>query len=402
MIWLNLLIFAIIIAGHTEVQVMLINRVHSQRLQRNVLRHLEHVHQLLILVFPFLLVWFAGLRGPALLTGGDWQSLSLPWRIGFAICGLGFISLVACAIRWQLRKTPPVLKRGQSRVLNFAEELGEAPAGSGVSGFLARLPGNQVFQVEWIENEFRLPNLPPTWDGLTILQLTDWHLHGTPNRTFFEALTRELEKFNPDVIFFTGDLMDDLDCLDWLPATLGRLKAPLGKYYILGNHDWLLDPPAIRRYMNDLGWRDVGSRTQTIDHQGLPLVIGGTERPWMGQHPDFGAAPESAFRLLLSHTPDNFGWAKDQGVDVVLSGHNHGGQIVLPFIGPMYTPSAYGVRYSAGCWFENGTLMYVSRGLSGEAPIRYNCRPEITLHTFYSTQNETENTNSAQQSIATA
>ncbi|MCA9072699.1 MAG: metallophosphoesterase, partial [Planctomycetaceae bacterium] len=387
--------------GHTEVQVMLINRVHSQRLQRNVLRHLEQVHQLLILVFPPLLIWFAGFRGPALLTGGDWQSLSPAWQLGFALCGVGFVSQVACAIRWQTHKDPSVLTRGPSRIVDFAEELGEPPRGTGLSGLLARLPGNQVFQVEWTETQFRLPNLPEVWHGLTILHLTDWHIHGTPNRAFFEAVTREVEKQTPDLIFFTGDLMDDLECLDWLPQTLGRLKAPLGKYYILGNHDWLLDPPAIRRMMNDLGWRDVASHTHAIEYQGLPMVIGGTERPWMGQHPDFEATPESAFRVLLSHTPDNFGWAKDQGIDVMLSGHNHGGQIILPIIGPMYTPSFYGVRYSAGCWYEDGTLMYVSRGLSGEQPVRINCRPEITLHTFFSTKTNVENAGTTQQTVAT-
>jgi predicted MPP superfamily phosphohydrolase len=163
---------------------------------------------------------------------------------------------------------------------------------------------------------------------------------------------------------------------------LGPLKAPLGKFFILGNHDWLLDVPAIRRMMQDLGWRDVASHATTIQHNGLPLVIAGTERPWMGQHPDLGMSPKGAFRLLLSHTPDHFPWAQENGVHLMLSGHNHGGQIVLPIIGPMYTPSLYGVRYSAGCWHENNTLLHVSRGLSGGHPIRYRCLPEVTMLTL--------------------
>ena len=384
MIWLNWLIFLLLIAGHTEVQVMLINRLHSQRLQRNLLRHLEHTHQLFILVFPPWLIWFAGFEGPALLNGGEWQAVSLPWRIGFAVCGLGFVSQVLCAIRWLTRRTPDAVTHKSSQVFDMAERLGEKPAGSGFSRFLAMLPGNQAFQVELSERELQFPALPAVWDGLTILQLTDTHFYGTPERRFFEEVIREVEGLSVDLIVFTGDMFDDMDCLDWLPTTLGRLKAPLGKYYILGNHDWLLDPPAIRRMMQDIGWKDVAGRTVSIAHQDLTLAIGGTERPWMGQHPDFGTVPDAAFRLLLSHTPDNYVWAQEQKVDLMLSGHNHGGQVVLPIIGPMYTPSFYGVRYSSGCWCENGTMLHVSRGLSGGHPIRYNCRPEISLLTLRS------------------
>lgn len=384
MIWLNWLIFLLLIAGHTEVQVMWLNRVHSQRLQRNVLRHLEHLHEFFIVIFPAWLVWFAGFEGPRLLAGGRWSDLSTPWRVGFAICGLGFLSLVRCTIRWQTRRTPAGVVQKSSRVIDVAERLHEKPAGSGFWSFVARLPGNQAFQFEIAHRELHMASLPAVWDGLTILQLTDTHFHGTPDRRFFEELIREIEGIPADLIVFTGDLFDDMDCLGWLPGTLGKLKAPMGKYYILGNHDWLLDPPAIRRMMRDIGWRDIASHTETITHQGLTLAIGGTERPWMGQHPDFNAIDNAAFRLLLSHTPDNFAWAQEQGVGLMLSGHNHGGQVVLPIIGPMYTPSLFGVKFSSGTWEENGTLLHVSRGISGGHPVRYNCRPEVSLLTLRS------------------
>jgi uncharacterized protein len=394
---LNLLIFAALIAGHTEVQVMLLNRVHSQRVQRNLLRHLEHLHELLILIFPLLLVWFAGFLGPALLAGGNWRNVTTDWWVCFGICGVGFVAQMICAFRWQARRKPGSLTHEQSQVIDVAQRLGEKPAGTGFMGMLARLPGNNVFRVEFAEKQFHLPSLPAAWDGLTILQLTDWHLFGTPNQRFYEEVAREVKRLSPDLICFTGDLMDDMNCLDWLPGLFGPLKAPLGKFYILGNHDWLLDPREIRRMMQDLGWKDVASHATTIHHHGLPLVIGGTERPWMGQHPDLAAGPEAAFRLLLSHTPDHFHWAQQHRVDLMLSGHNHGGQVVLPFIGPMYTPSLYGVRYSAGCWHEKGTLLYVSRGLAGGHPVRYNCLPEVTMLTLRSTPMQDGDSQAAQQ-----
>ncbi len=402
MIWLNGLIFAVLIAGHTEVQVMLLNRVHSQRLQRNVLRHFEHLHELLILLFPVLLVWFAGFRGPRLLVGGTWGNVGLDWRICFGICGLGFLSQMCCAVRWQRRRKPGVLTQEQSREIDVAKRLGEKPVGNGFLGRLARLPGNEVFRVEFAQKQFHLPALPAAWDGLTILLLTDWHLFGTPDERFYQEVVRELEDLSPDLICFTGDLMDNMNCLGWLPGLFGSLKSPLGQFFILGNHDWLLNPPAIRRVMEELGWQDVASRAITIEHRGLPLVIGGTERPWMGQHPDWEAEPEVGFRLLLSHTPDHFAWAKSQGVDLMLSGHNHGGQIILPIIGPMYTPSRFGVSYSAGSWYEEGTLLYVSRGLAGGHPLRYNCLPEVTMLTLRTTDPQPPGFRTADKSAAWA
>jgi predicted MPP superfamily phosphohydrolase len=62
----------------------------------------------------------------------------------------------------------------------------------------------------------------------------------------------------------------------------------------------------------------------------------------------------------------------------MLSGHNHGGQVILPVIGPVYAPSRYGVRYAGGCFWEPPTLLYVSRGVAGERALRWNCLPELT------------------------
>jgi uncharacterized protein len=109
-----------------------------------------------------------------------------------------------------------------------------------------------------------------------------------------------------------------------------------------------------------------------------PLVIAGTERPWIGEHPHLNGIPPETFRLLLSHTPDNLPWAKGERVDLMLSGHNHGGQVVLPVFGPVYSPSRFGVRYAAGVFWSDPTLLYVSRGVSGKHPLRWNCPPEVT------------------------
>jgi predicted MPP superfamily phosphohydrolase len=127
----------------------------------------------------------------------------------------------------------------------------------------------------------------------------------------------------------------------------------------------------------DAGWTDVAGRSVGLEHRGYQLEIAGTELPWMGEHPVFGSKADGTFRLLLSHTPDNIDTAVGQDVDLVLAGHNHGGQVCLPLIGPVYSPSRYGIRYAAGDFQVDSTLMIVSRGLSGRQPLRYRCRPEL-------------------------
>ena len=92
----------------------------------------------------------------------------------------------------------------------------------------------------------------------------------------------------------------------------------------------------------------------------------------------FVAWPAAAFRLCLSHTPDNINWARQRSVDLMLAGHVHGGQIRLPLIGSIFCPSRYSRRYDCGTFFEAPTVMHVSRGLAGQHPLRYGCRPEVT------------------------
>jgi predicted MPP superfamily phosphohydrolase len=84
-------------------------------------------------------------------------------------------------------------------------------------------------------------------------------------------------------------------------------------------------------------------------------------------------------RLLLSHSPDQYAWARTYGFDLMLAGHNHGGQIVFPLLGPMAVPSRYGVKYACGVFYEAPTLLHVSRGISSELPLRLRCPPELAL-----------------------
>jgi predicted MPP superfamily phosphohydrolase len=88
--------------------------------------------------------------------------------------------------------------------------------------------------------------------------------------------------------------------------------------------------------------------------------------------------PQGIFRLCLSHTPDNIRWARTNKIDLVLAGHVHGGQIRLPVLGSVFVPSRYSRKYDCGTFYEAPTVMHVGRGLSGQHPLRFFCKPEVT------------------------
>lgn len=391
MTWLNALVFILLVAGHTELQVTIVNRVYSLRLPCDVLRRFRHVHDVLIPAFPVLLVWFVGVRGPGLLAGGSWRDVPVGWTIVLALCAAGAAGLAWSTLRWWTFTPAALLQSNHSQVIDVAGRLGTKPVGAGPMKLLTRFPRNEIFQLEVDEKTIRLPRLPAAWDGLSILHVSDLHFSGTIDLPFFREVIDAGRELRPHMAVFTGDLLDRQTLTEWLPETLGRLEAPLGRYFILGNHDWYLAPDETRRALQELGWKDVAGESVTLADEdvrtvlGSPsggeaprLVIAGDERPWMGGEPCFARSNEAEFRILLSHTPDNLPWARRQPVDLMLSGHNHGGQVVLPGLGPVYSPSRYGVKYAAGLFREGPTLLHVSRGISGRQPLRYRCRPELT------------------------
>ena len=184
--------------------------------------------------------------------------------------------------------------------------------------------------------------------------------------------------WEPDIVAVTGDLADGLDYIRWIVPVLGRLRWKVAGLAILGNHDGWYAPDRVRRRLRRLGMHVLGNGWERIEVRGEPLIAIGQESPWFHPAPDLSACPPGPFRLCLSHTPDNIRWARRAGVDLMLSGHVHGGQVRLPVIGSILVPSRYGRRYDCGVFDEGPTLLHVSRGLGGDHPLRFLCRPEAT------------------------
>ncbi len=191
---------------------------------------------------------------------------------------------------------------------------------------------------------------------------------------------------SPDLILLGGDQVDRFAPGDVAPLLdqLGRLRAPLGVYAVRGNHDHARFPRALEDFEAEL--TAVG--VVTLVNQGRSvrddLFLAGLDDYLRGE-PRLDQAlaqrPGGSPCLLMSHNPDVLPGVPPD-VDLTICGHTHGGQVVLPFIGPLVTSSDYGSRFAAG-HVESPVSGYVGRGLGvAHLPVRVNCPPELTLLTL--------------------
>jgi predicted MPP superfamily phosphohydrolase len=381
-IMLALLLYLGAVAGNTALWVWIINQLYGTRFRGWWVTLIRLFCQGMVVVFPpaFLILW-----GPDLLAGRNWLSLPVPLLVFLGGCWLLGFTVVPyqTAKRW-LRRPPAGQLANHSTIVDVAAELGRKPLGPCKHGHLTYFPFNQIIQVEFIEKTFRLPRLPPRLDGLTILQLTDTHLCGCPDRVFYEWVLDRCAAQPVDIVAVTGDILDSDAHYHWIMPLFSKLRGREANWAILGNHDSWLDVDRIKSRMEKCGYTMLGGVWREVEVRGEPIVVIGNEMPWLPPTPDLSECPPDRFRLCLSHSPDTIPWAKANGIDLMLAGHNHGGQIRFPLIGPLLVPSRFSRKYDCGTFDETPTLMHVSRGLGGTYPLRYNCRPEVTRITLRS------------------
>jgi len=371
---LELALTAVAFIGHFSIAVWLFNRLHAVALPRRAIKVLE---KLLLLAAAGVLVIGCFCLGQAYIV----------WQAYLVICLLAAAAVVPCWLIPKLREpAPAALLSNDTSFVDVTQRLGFRPLHGVETHVLSRIPGNQLLEIAVQRKTLKLPSLPKQLDGVTIAHLSDLHMTGQLGQEFYDCVVDETNALKPDLIVITGDILEKERCLPWIKPTLGRLQARHGKYFILGNHETrLADVAPLRRTLVEAGLTDLGSRCEILSMRSTEFLIAGTELPWFGTTPDIAPeTPHSAlrtplFRILLSHSPDQFPWAKAHGFDLMLAGHNHGGQIRLPYLGALITPSWYGFRYAGGLYFESLTLLHVSRGLSGVHPIRLNCPPELAL-----------------------
>ena len=247
--------------------------------------------------------------------------------------------------------------------------------GASAHGFLY-----QRHQLELTRSRFPVSGLPPGLDGLRIGLLTDIHRSQTVSHEDVVAAVDMLMAQRPDLIVLGGDYVTWGDRRYVKPAadSLARLSAPYGVLAILGNHDDDHDMPAALAAKGFTVLRDARTRL-IVRHE--PMDFAGI-RYWTHRLTDIarvvrGALPHT---ILLAHTPKRLTEAQQLAIPAVLSGHTHGGQIVLPGIGAI---AAREFPVIAGLAQRQGTTMFVSRGVGTVyVPIRINCPPEVAVLTL--------------------
>ena len=377
--------------GHFSLAVWLFNRLHAVPWPVRLIKVLDKLIILAaaIVCLVFALRWFV--TGQAFLVAPSVEPTADRWLwLGYAIlCWAAAIAVLPLWLIPKLReRVPGALVTSECRVVNVAERVGSRPIHGVKTRVLAIIPGNQFLHFAVERKTLRFERLPRELRGLTIAHLSDLHMTGHLGPEFYELVVAETNALQPDLLVITGDILEKERCLPWGPAILSRLEARYAKYFILGNHEMRLkDAGVLRQALVAAGLTDLGSRCEVINIRGAEILLAGNERPWFGvapEPPTPSPEPRSSFRLLLSHTPDQLPWAKTNAFDFMLAGHNHGGQIRLPYLGALITPRWYGWRYAGGLYHEPPTLLHVTRGLAGDHCLRLNCPPELALLTLTS------------------
>jgi predicted MPP superfamily phosphohydrolase len=384
--------------GHLILWVALVNRAHALGIRRRWVSLMTLACIILCVMMPIaILVALVSINAPepTLLT----TMLYAAARTYIVACAAVCVVATIQRLSWRIHaERQGVLASNHTSRVKLSEHISEPLTAPGVASWLRRLPGNEILDVCVHDKKVLVPRLSPDREGLRIAHLSDLHMSGRMARAFYEFVVEETNRCEPDIIAITGDIVDSDDCLPWIPEVLGRLSSAGGVYYVLGNHDRRVNQEGLKEALAKTGWTHLAGPPVRRSVRNLDLLLGGNECPWFGTPTDFSADPPRGaddpprraddpprradgqpLRIALSHSPDQIGWARANDVDLMLAGHVHGGQICLPILGAFTAPSMHGVRYAAGTFRVQDTVMHVSRGTASLTPLRWNCPPEIAV-----------------------
>lgn len=255
----------------------------------------------------------------------------------------------------------------------------------GVSALVASYPffiERYLFQV----NTYHVPvkKLPGVFHGFTIVQLTDLHYGFLMPLSVIKKVLHTVSSLKKDMIVCTGDYShgkNNTKQLDIIWSELHKLRARHGVYSILGNHDHWAD------FERSLYW--INRSGQNVRHKAVQIKRGG-ERIWLGGAGDlweddvgidkaFQNVPSEECKILLAHNPDTADTTFNTRIDLIISGHTHGGQVKFPVLGTPILP-VNNKKYASGFIRTKNTHLYISRGIGWAIiPVRFNCFPEISV-----------------------
>jgi predicted MPP superfamily phosphohydrolase len=359
------------IIGHLALVILAVNVAHGMGVHS---RWLDAATIAWMIVFGLGVLWI-GLPYSAL-PGWAWPH----WLRWYSVLCLiiAFVGLPAASIRrHQLSRNVP-FRSQSSRIPLLHHDCPSRYIGTSHRGFLLRLPGNESLAPEWVEWDVPIPGGMGIPDGFRILHLSDLHFSLAYRQCFFEELIEQAKRWPCDLVVISGDIVDDSVCLGWIKTLLSDLKGRWGQFAVVGNHDHAHQLVEVIHALESAGFTVLDGTDAVLNVNGARLQIAGTCAPWGPDLEPVCRDRSGDFRILISHTPDELYRAAKRGFDLVLAGHNHGGQAVVPVLGPILMPSRYSRRFERGFYREGKTLLYASRGLGSKHPLRWGCRPELT------------------------
>jgi predicted MPP superfamily phosphohydrolase len=246
--------------------------------------------------------------------------------------------------------------------------------------------------------EVPLARLSPAWDGFTIAQLSDFHYDAHFSILPIRRAVEIVNGLHPDLVVLTGDFVTVPYWSDYLhnakqaasaaepcAQLLGQLRARLGSWAVLGNHDVDSDPARVVEALQSQGIHVLRNRSMPLEQAAARLWLSGLDDVIEGK-PDLdvtlkGIPPREPV-VLLAHEPDFADRVTQYPVDLQLSGHSHGGQVRLPVVGAPFLPDL-AQKYPWGLRRIGPLTLYTNIGLGTiRVPVRLNCPPEITLFTL--------------------
>jgi predicted MPP superfamily phosphohydrolase len=245
-------------------------------------------------------------------------------------------------------------------------------------------------QVEITHQRILLSKLPREFDGLRVVQLSDIHHSPFLSEAEISVAVQRANELQPDLIVLTGDYVSySRDYIAGCAQALGKLRAPLGVFAVLGNHDHWMDGAGMATALASQGIRVLDNESLSIERESSHIRLVGVDDLTTGRDNLSKALIDTQAeetRILLSHNPRIIREAARAGIDLVLSGHTHGGQINWRLlIGREDRKAARRLRrrsrrLTRGHAQLGATQLYVNRGLGTVVvPLRYGCPPEITL-----------------------
>jgi hypothetical protein len=264
----------------------------------------------------------------------------------------------------------------------------QSAAGMSLAGVVGYAWQVEAWWFEVVRHELLLPGLPDAFAGFTIAHISDLHFGRLVGPDDLEPALQSVLALRADAIVITGDLVTRASHgePDMIVHALSRLSAPEGVFAILGNHDWWSDGPLVAESLRRTGIVVLQNEHIAWQRGGQTLYLSGLGDACVGRH-DLSAAlaglPGSAKVVLLAHEPDFADHAAaDCRILLQLSGHSHGGQVCVPGYGGLHFPR-FARKYTSGLYSVGALTLYTNRGLGMIGlPLRFACRPEVTLFTL--------------------